>query len=50
MEETVQTQKEISLMDIVKLLWSKLKILVIVVLAAGVVGGSFGVLSTYNKK
>lgn len=50
MEETVQTQKEISLMDIVKLLWSKLKILIIVVLAAVVVGGSFGVLSTYNKK
>lgn len=48
MEENVQAEGEISLLDIVKLLLGKIKILILVVLFAAVLGGSFAVWKTYD--
>ena len=50
MEENEQARGEISLSDIFILLLLKIKILILVVFAAVVVGASFGVLRTYDKK
>ena len=49
MEENFRKEEEgISLMDIVRLLLSKIKILILVVLIGGILGGSFAVWRTYN--
>lgn len=48
MEENVQAEGEISLLDIAKLLLGKIKILILVVLFAAVLGGSFAVWKTYD--
>ena len=50
MEENEQARGEISLSDIFILLLLKIKVLILVVFAAVVVGASFGVLRTYDKK
>lgn len=48
MNKTFHTEEGISLMDIVKLLLSKIKLLILIVLAGGIVGGVFGVATSYN--
>lgn len=48
MEEKVQMEEGLSLLDIVKLLLSKIKILFIVVLLAGILGGSYAIWKTYE--
>ncbi len=48
MEEKVQTESEISLLDIIKLLLGKIKLLILVVLIAAVMGGAFAVWKTYD--
>ena len=48
MNKTFHTEEGISLMDIVKLLLSKIKLLILIVLAGGIVGGVFGVVTSYN--
>ncbi len=50
MEENEKVKEEISLGQIFKLFLSKIKIIIIVVLAAAVVGAGLGVLRTYDKK
>ena len=50
MDENAQTQDEISLVYIFKLLLSKFKLLIIVLLAGAIVGAGLGVLRTFNKK
>ncbi|MBQ8323162.1 MAG: hypothetical protein IJX91_04270 [Clostridia bacterium] len=50
MDENEQTKDEISLMQIFRLLLDKIKLLIVVVLAAVIVGAGFGVLRTYDKK
>ena len=50
MDENEQTKDEISLAHIFRLFLDKIKLLIIVVLAAVVVGAGFGVLRTYDKK
>ena len=48
MEEKVHSEEGLSLLDIVKLLLSKIKILFIVVLLAGILGGSYAIWKTYE--
>ena len=50
MDENAQTQDEISLVYIFKLLLRKIKLLVIVLLVGAIVGAGLGVLRTFNKK
>ncbi len=49
MQDKMQTQDEINLMDILRLFIRKLKVLLIVVLIAVVVGGSVGYFKTRNE-
>ena len=46
--QNVQTEEGVSLMDIVKLLLSKIKLLILVVLIGGILGGSFAVWQTID--
>ena len=48
MEEKFQTEEGLSLMDIVRLLLSKIKILILVVLIGGICGGAFAIWRTIN--
>ena len=50
MDENTQTQDEISLVYIFKLLLRKIKLLVLVLLVGAFVGAGLGVLRTFNKK
>lgn len=50
MDENAQTQDEISLVYIFKLLLRKIKLLLIVLLVGAFVGAGLGVLRTFNKK
>lgn len=50
MDENAQTQDEISLVYIFKLLLRKIKILVIILLVGAFVGAGLGILRTFNKK
>lgn len=50
MDENAQTQDEISLVYIFKLLLRNIKLLILVLLAGAIVGASLGVLRTFNKK
>ena len=50
MNEELHTSEEISLADIFKALMSKLKILILVLLGAAVLGGVFGYVTNVNKK
>ncbi len=50
MDENAQTQDEISLAYLFKLLLSKIKLLIVVLLAGAIVGAGLGVLRTFNKK
>lgn len=40
--------EEFSLMDILKILWSKIKLLILVLICGGLLGGVFGLVTTYN--
>ena len=48
MEENMQTEEGISLLDIFKLLLSKIKILLLVVVIGAILGGTLGVWKTHN--
>ncbi len=48
MEEKIQKEEGISLMDILQLLLSKIKLLILVVIIGGILGGSFAVWRTVN--
>lgn len=48
MEENMQTEEGISLLDIFKLLLSKIKILLFVVVIGAILGGTLGVWKTHN--
>lgn len=48
MEEKVHSEEGLGLLDIVKLLLSKIKILFVVVLLAGILGGSYAIWKTYD--
>lgn len=50
MEENIRTQEEISLGEIFKILWQKVKVLIFALLIGVIVGGSVGVLATMNEK
>lgn len=50
MNENEQTSGEISLSDIFRLFLDKIKLLIIVILSAVIIGAGFGVLRTYDKK
>ena len=50
MNEELHTSEEISLADIFKALMSKLKILILVLLGAAVIGGAVGYVTNVNKK
>ena len=50
MEENIRTQEEISLGEIFKILWRKVKVLIFALLIGAIVGGSVGVLATMNEK
>lgn len=41
-------KEEFSLLDLLKVLWSKIKILILVFLCGGIVGGVLGVVTTYD--
>jgi capsular polysaccharide biosynthesis protein len=49
MNEKIQTE-EFSLMDLLRVLWSKIKILILVLICGGIVGGGLGVITSYNDK
>ena len=49
MQEKLQTQDEISLMDIVRLFIRKLKVIILVALVALIAGASFGYSRTYGR-
>lgn len=49
MNEKIQTE-EFSLMDLLKVLWSKIKILILVLICGGIVGGGLGLVTSYNDK
>lgn len=49
MNEQIQ-KEEFSLLDLLKVLWSKVKILILVLICGGIVGGVFGVATSYNEK
>ena len=48
MEVNMQTEGEISLLDVIKLLLRKWKLLVFVILIGAIAGSALGVMSTYN--
>ena len=48
MEEKLQKEEGISLLDILRLLLSKIKLLILVVIIGGVLGGSFAVWRTID--
>ena len=51
MEETVQNNEEgLSLIDIIRVLFSKIKLLILVVIIGGICGGVFGVWHTIDMK
>ena len=50
MEEKMEQQNEISLMDIIRLLFSKIKLLILVVVLSGAVGVGTGILLNINEK
>ena len=50
MEEKMEQQNEISLMDIIRLLFSKIKLLILVVVLSGAVGVGAGILLNINEK
>ncbi len=49
MNEKIQTE-EFSLMDLLRVLWSKIKILILVLICGGIVGGGLGLVTSYNEK
>ncbi|MBQ8283746.1 MAG: hypothetical protein IJX75_01500 [Clostridia bacterium] len=49
MEETVKTEEGISLIDLVKLLLSKIKLLIVLTLVGAIIGGAFGFITTYGQ-
>ena len=51
MEENLQNNEEgLSLIDIIRVLFSKIKLLILVVLLGGICGGTFGVIHTMDMK
>ena len=48
MEEKIQQEEGLSLLDIVRLLLSKIKLLILVVIIGGLLGGAFAVFRTVN--
>ena len=50
MEENIRTQEEISLAEIFKILWRKVKVLIFALVIGVIFGGSLGVLTTFNEK
>lgn len=50
MEENVRIQEELSLGEIFKILWGKIKLLLLVLLVGVVAGAGIGVLTTFNVK
>ena len=50
MEENIRTQEEISLAEIFKILWRKVKVLIFALVIGAIFGGSLGVLTTFNEK
>ena len=48
MEENVRKTDELSLLDILKLFWRHIKLLILVLLGGVIVGGSIGAISKYN--
>ena len=48
MEETIQKEEGVSLMDILRLLLSKIKILILVMIIGGMAGGIFAIFRTYG--
>lgn len=49
MEENIRTQEEISLSEIFKILWRKIKVLIFALVIGAVLGGGLGVLTTFNE-
>lgn len=47
MDEQLQ-KEEFSLMDLLKVLWSKIKLLILVFICGGIIGGSIGIITTYK--
>ena len=50
MEENIRSQEEISLSEIFKILWRKVKVLIFALVIGVFVGGSVGVLTTVNER
>ena len=50
MENNVYVQEELTLGEIFKILWRKVKLLLLVLLIGVVAGGGFGVLTTFSEK
>lgn len=50
MENNVYVQEELTLGEIFKILWRKVKLLLLVLLIGVVVGGGFGVLTSFSEK
>lgn len=50
MEENIRTQEEISLAEIFKILWRKVKVLIFALVIGVIFGGSLGVLTTFNER
>lgn len=48
MNEQIQTEG-FSLLELLKLLWSKAKLLILVLICGGIIGGAFGVVTTINE-
>ncbi len=50
MEENIERKEGINLMEILRLLLSKIKLLILIVILGGIVGGAYGYLTTYKVK
>ncbi len=50
MEENIRTQEEISLAEIFKILWRKVRVLIFALIIGAIFGGSLGILTTFNEK
>ena len=50
MDNNVQKEEGISLMDIMRLLLSKIKLLILLVIIGGFIGGAFSVFKTKDVK
>ena len=48
MSEQIQ-REEFSLLDLLKVLWSKAKLLILILICGGIIGGAFGVVTTVNE-